>query len=332
MELIISIGSLDKQQLSLHLSAPLTSRFVMSCDTSFSRGLICSASASVLFGFTPLYVQWLRPLNGNSLFAHRVLFSLLCALLILLFMNRWQPVIKALSKPVNVLGVFICSAIVGAQWWVFVWAPLNGYTLDVAMGYFLLPLTIALTSCIFLGERLTTLQKIAAAFAGCGVLHELLIQGELSWVVLMIAGTYPVYFLIKKKIDIDALTAFFLESLIVLLGILIIPGVSFNFDTVTDYPSLWLLLPGLGLLNAVSMLCYLSAARLLPMGLFGLLSYLEPALIFVVGFFSIGEAVSIEQWITNGLIWIAVLLVCTDSFKLMRVEQKRSQKAASTAA
>ncbi|WP_461537910.1 EamA family transporter RarD [Spongorhabdus nitratireducens] len=292
----------------------------MSGDASFLKGLGCSVSASVLFGFTPVYVQWLEPLNGTAIFSHRILFSVAVAIIILTLFKKWCRLGHAVNSVAKIAGLMVCSLIVGIQWWLFVWAPLNGYTLDVAMGYFLLPLTIVLTSFMFLREKVSTLQKVAIFAASCGALHELVTQGQLSWVVLLVSLTYPAYFLIKRKVGAEALSSFFLESLIVLLAIIAIPGIDFDFATASDAPSLWVLLPGLGLLNAISMLFYISASRQLPMGLFGLLSYLEPALIFLVGLLVLKDSISAEQWITNSMIWIAVLLVCIDSIKALKAE------------
>ena len=61
------------------------------------------------------------------------------------------------------------------------WAPLNGRSLDVSLGYFLLPLTMVLTGRLVYGERLSRLQQIAVLFAALGVLNELYQAGGFSW-------------------------------------------------------------------------------------------------------------------------------------------------------
>jgi chloramphenicol-sensitive protein RarD len=47
----------------------------------------------------------------------------------------------------------VSSALLGVQLWLFMWAPLNGRSLDVSVGYFLLPLTMVLTGRLVYGAN-----------------------------------------------------------------------------------------------------------------------------------------------------------------------------------
>ncbi|WP_323016741.1 hypothetical protein [Castellaniella sp.] len=82
-----------------------------------------------------------------------------------------------------------------------------------------------------------------------------------------------------------------------------------------DHPRLLLQVPFLGLLSVVSLSMYLAASRLLPMSLFGLLSYVEPVLLFWVAFLLMGEPVAPSQWLTYGPIWLAVGLIAIEGAK-----------------
>lgn len=73
-------------------------------------------------------------------------------------------------------------------------------------------------------------------------------------------------------------------------------------------PSLWWSAPAISLFAAFSLLLYLVASRLLSMNLFGLLSYVEPALL-VVASLLIGERIAPGEWFTYGAIWVAVLML-----------------------
>ncbi|WP_051789216.1 hypothetical protein [Endozoicomonas montiporae] len=74
------------------------------------------------------------------------------------------------------------------------------------------------------------------------------------------------------------------------------------------------------------MLMYVNASSKLPFSLFGLLSYLEPALMFVVAIVILQESFEATQWITYGLIWAATLTVVID-LAIHLYRQIRSQKA-----
>ena len=60
------------------------------------------------------------------------------------------------------------------------------------------------------------------------------------------------------------------------------------------------------------------ASRWLPLGLFGLLSYVEPALLVVVAWL-LGESIAPQQVLTYGLIFAAVgVLICDGLWHLWR--------------
>ncbi|MGV8469012.1 EamA family transporter RarD, partial [Pseudomonas aeruginosa] len=72
----------------------------------------------------------------------------------------------------------------------------------------------------------------------------------------------------------------------------------------------------LGLISALAFGAMMASSRLLPMGLFGILSYVEPVLLFLVAVLFLGEAFRPEQLWTYAPIWLAVLLTGWDSARL----------------
>ena len=72
-----------------------------------------------------------------------------------------------------------------------------------------------------------------------------------------------------------------------------------------------MLLPLLGLVSAVALALYMIASRWLPLGLFGLLSYVEPVLLVVVAWL-LGESMEPQQQLSYALIFAAVGLLIGD--------------------
>src|SRR5690606_804792 len=77
----------------------------------------------------------------------------------------------------------------------------------------------------------------------------------------------------------------------------------------SSFPRLFGQVPLLGLISSAALVAYISASRMLPLGLFGLLGYVEPVLLFWVAFLFLHEAVPHQAWFTYVPIWIAVLLI-----------------------
>ena len=161
---------------------------------------------------------------------------------------------------------------------------------------------------------------------GCallGVVHELWLTQAFSWVTLLAALGYPPYFMLRRWMRLDALSGFVLEMLVLApLAIWLIHahGPVGVFD---QAPQLWWLLPGLGLLSALAFGAMMAASRLLPLGLFGILSYVEPVLLFALAVLLLGETFDPLQLWTYAPIWLAVLLTGWDSARVLRKQARQ---------
>ncbi|MGN7743352.1 EamA family transporter RarD [Pseudomonas sp. 22526] len=292
-----------------------------------SKGIALSVLASVLFAVMYFYTSLLAPLTGVEIFGWRMLLTAPCMTLFMLLSGEWRHVgailKRLLGQPLLLLALPLSAALLGVQLWLFMWAPLNGYSLDVSLGYFLLPLTMVLTGRIVYGEQLSRLQKIAAGLATLGVLNELYQVGSFSWATLLVAIGYPVYFVLRKRLAADNLGGLWLDMALLLpIALWFVQSGEQGFAVVDQHPWLYLLIPLLGLISASALVAYIIASRLLPFSLFGLLSYVEPVLLLGVALL-LGESIKAGEWLTYLPIWLAVLVLVYEGFKhLMR--QRRS--------
>ncbi|WP_314409424.1 EamA family transporter RarD [Pseudomonas kuykendallii] len=294
------------------------------------KGVAFSLSASVLFALMPGYVQQLAPLDGVQVFAQRVLWSLPAVFALVLLARQWATfrgvLVRLRNEPLLVLACPLAAALLGVQWGLFVWAPLAGQMMEVSLGYFLLPLAMVLVGRLFYGERLSPLQRLGVCCAGLGVLHELWVTGAFSWVTLVTALGYPPYFMLRRWMRLDALSGFLLEMLVLApLAIWLIVDHGPQ-DLFTQAPALIWLLPGFALLGTLAFAAMMAASRLLPLGLFGILSYSEPVLLFAVSLALLGEPFDQAKLWTYLPIWLAVLLSAADSARVLR-RQARLNRA-----
>ncbi len=220
-------------------------------EDSVSKGIALSVLASVLFAVMYFYTSLLAPLTGVEIFGWRMLLTLPCMTLFMILSGEWHRVGQVLrqvaSKPLLSLALLLSAALVGVQLWLFMWAPLNGYSLDVSLGYFLLPLTMVLTGRIVYGERLSRLQKVATLLACLGVLNELYQVGSFSWATLVVALGYPVYFVLRRRLGTDHLGGLWLDmALLIPAAWWFVQGGEQGFAVVDNHPGLYLLIPLLG--------------------------------------------------------------------------------------
>lgn len=282
------------------------------------KGVALSVLASVLFALLSGYTTLLKPLDGLAIYAWRVLWTFPGVLLLIALRGQW-PQLKAEfarlhREPLLWLALPALAAMLGLQLWLFMWAPLHGQAMPVAMGYFLLPLAMVLVGRLLYQERLQWLQWLAVACALLGVAHELWLTRAFAWSSLVVVVGYPPYFVLRRWSRLEAITGFALEmALMCPAAILILLSLGKAGWGVISQPVFWLLLPGLGIISTVALVCYLSASRLLPLGLLGVLGYVEPVLLFLLAVLMLGEPLTADRLLTYVPIWIAVLLAGIDS-------------------
>ncbi|HBY87679.1 MAG TPA: EamA family transporter RarD, partial [Colwellia sp.] len=261
------------------------------------QGYFLMLGSILIFSLLPYYIQFLAPVDGNTLFAFRVLSQLGFGLLFLAF-TRKLLVLKAIfSQPKELKILCLTSPLIALQWWIFFWGPVNGETINIAMGYFLLPITISLTGRFYFKENLSPLLWLAVSAALIGVSVELYRSHSFSWVTLLICLAYPPYFILRRKSKIPTTSNFVAENIFVTPVALLLLYFA-NQQQLPFLPSLdWgiLLLLGSGLLGTVAMLFFVSASTRLKFTIFGMLNYGEPILMMLVAIFLLNEFISPEQ-------------------------------------
>jgi chloramphenicol-sensitive protein RarD len=287
------------------------------------RGIALSVAASTLFALLSAYAKLLAPLTGLDIFAWRIIWTLPGAWLLVTLRGRLPQLrelaARAAKQPKIALLMMLSAALLGAQLWVFLWAPLHGRMLEVSLGYFLLPLTMVLLGRFYYHEQLDALQWLAVGFAALGVAHELWVTRAFAWPTLLVSLGYPPYFVLRRKIKADSLTAFALEITLLFPAAVALVAAGGSFAMLSGRYDMWLLLlPGLGALSTVALASYLKASRLLPMALFGILGYVEPVLLVVVSITLLGETLSAQQLATYIPIWFAVALTALYSVRVVR--------------
>ncbi len=282
----------------------------MTGQTPQLSGIIFGCIAFCLFAIMPVYVQQLDPISGYIVLAQRILWSCILVISILALTGKLKENLKSMRNPKAWPGLLAGSFLISLQWGVFVWAPLNGQTLDLSLGYFLMPLVMVFVGRVFLNERLRPMQWLALMFSAMGVLMAYLNSDGLSWVVVIIIIGYPLYLMLRRYQSLPSFSAFLIENIILLpfalVAILLfgdIDGGSLPHPFAYSLDWIFLFI-GVAALGSVPMLCFIAANKRLPISILGLLSYLEPTLIFIMAYFVLNEEVLHQEW----LIYMAVAM------------------------
>lgn len=282
-------------------------------------GVTASIIASILFAAMYYLAPELAPLDGEQIFGWRILSTLPFTTVLLLARGQWPQVGVMLTRirrePSWGLALGASAALLGVQLWLFLWAPLHGRALPVSIGYFLLPLTMVLAGRALFAERLSALQWVAVALAGLGVLHEIMRSGGMSWETWVVAIGYTLYFVLRRKLGTDHLAGHWLDlTLLVPAACWYVLREPSSIGLFAGHAHLWKMVPALGVVSALALALYMAASSMLPLGLFGLLSYLEPVLLAIAALL-LGEQITRNQWFTYGPIFAAVGILVADGLR-----------------
>ena len=294
------------------------------------KGVVLSILASCLFGLLYYYPVLLHPLSVIDIFCWRLLTSFPAIVILILIEKQWSAIhllfVRIKTHPLLLIGLLCSSLLLTIQMMIFIWAPINGHGLSASLGYFLLPLTMVISGQLFYQEKLSFLQKIAVGLAALGVAIEIVNTGAFSWETAVIALGYPVYFMTRRKLQIEGIAGTFSDFFFIFIGCLIYFILNYSWDEIIDdithFP---IFIPMLGIITAIAFAMYFVARRLLPMGLFGLLGYVEPVLLSMVSVLFLHESVSSEHIISYGLIWLSVCVLALEGsiFVLRAIKRKR---------
>ncbi|HDX8616393.1 EamA family transporter RarD [Aeromonas dhakensis] len=292
------------------------------------QGVIYALCAYTLWGLAPIYFKTIAAVPAAEILTHRMIWS--CALLLVLTLlgRQWHKVQAVLRQPKVLLTLAFTSVTVGGNWLLFIWAINNGHMLDASLGYYINPLFNVLLGMLFLSEKLRRLQWWAVGLAAIGVAIQIIAFGSLPWIALVLASSFAIYGLIRKKLALDALTGLLIETLIML------PPAAIYLWGIADSPTshltqndwhLNLLLIAAGAVTTAPLLCFTAAATRLKLSTLGFFQYIGPSLMFILAVTLYGEALALDKMITFAFIWSALVLFSLDGLRSGKRRQAAEQ-------
>lgn len=294
-------------------------------------GVMLAIISNLLFGVLYAYSSFLAPLSGTQVFIWRMLAmwaALIGYLVVSGKLNLHIEKLKHLSSVKQWAWLLLPTPIFLSQFWLFMWAPVNGQGVQTAMGYFLFPLMMVVFGCVLFGEKLSRLQWLAVGFAALGVGSEIVRTQSVSWATLWVCGTYPLYYIIRRLQGIGAITGLLVDLTIFApfaLAYLLFLAPS-SLGVVAGSGFFILMLAGLGILSILAMKTNVDASQMLPVNVYGMMSYIEPALLFILAITVLGNPFESAMIYSYGLIWLGIVFLIIHGVRQWR-NASREMKA-----
>jgi chloramphenicol-sensitive protein RarD len=285
-----------------------------------NQGILLAVSAYIFWGLHPVYWKLLQNVPSIEIVSHRIFWSLIFFIFIISFHKNWKELRSKLRKNKNKISIYLPAFLIGSNWAMYIWAVNAGYVIETSLGYFISPLVSVLLGVLILKESLRKIQWIAVLITGIGVLIMTFYYGQFPWISIYLAVTWGTYGMLRKKSPLNAVEGLTLETTVLSVPAiayfiyLSIKGTgSFLSDTPTS-----LLLIGAGVTSGFPLLLFISGARKVRLSLIGILQYIYPTLIFLLGVFVYNEALSNAKIIGFIFIWIALIVYTIEGTSFLK--------------
>jgi len=289
-------------------------------DQTTKSGVVYALAAYILWAIAPVYFKVMQDIPALEILSHRIIWSCLITLGLILLFNKRDALMAALRSGRARWALLASTALIGLNWGVFIWAVNANLMLSASLGYYINPLINILLGMLFFRERLDRVRTLAVALCVVAVLFELIQFGRLPWVALVLASTFGLYGLVRKKLGVDSFTGMALETGLLLplaAGYLLFsssPGSEPAQHTAVTY----LLLFAAGPITMVPLMCFAAAANRISLTALGFFQYISPSGIFLLAVFVYGEPLTPGKLVTFGLIWTALGIMTVDSLRKWR--------------
>jgi len=293
-------------------------------DTSTSasplQGVLLAISATCLWGMFPLIFKTVAHISPLEVLAHRSLWSLVFAAVLMVAMGRREIFQRGFYAP-RVLSVALASGVaVAVNWGVFIWAVANDQVLQSSLGYYMNPLVSVLLGVVFLRERLSLRAWMAIGFAAAGVVLLVARFLAVPWVALALAFSWALYGFVRKQAKVGSLPGLYLETLMLsplALGFVLWLGNGPGLEMPTAFTASLsdsLLLVGTGAVTAIPLLLFARAARILRLSTIGVLMYIVPTAQFLLAVFVFDEPFTQAHLWSFVLIWLGLAIYARDTY------------------
>jgi chloramphenicol-sensitive protein RarD len=279
------------------------------------RGIRAGIAAYVTWGLLTIYWKELAGFGALELIGWRIASASVVMAIVVSLRGRWSTIRAAFADRGLAIRIGIASALLTANWTSYVYAVVNDHVIETALGYFMAPLGTMVLGITVLGERPSAAQKVALGLAAAAVVELSVSYGRPPYAALVMAVTWSLYGLLKRRVPMTAVDSFAAESFLLVVPALALvaatAGMSGSIPRSAEAGEL-VLVSLSGVATAVPLILFAFAATRVPLTILGPLQYLVPTINFLLGWALYGEELPWSRVVGFALVWVALLIVTVD--------------------
>lgn len=283
-----------------------------------TKGIWYSITAYALWGILPFYWKLLSGIRSEEILSHRIIWSFLLVIAILLLTGRGNSLVKVLSNRKTLLVMFVAALLISVNWYTFIWAVNHAQVVQASLGYYINPLISVTLGMTVLRERMNVSQWFAVILAAIGIGVITVEYGTIPWIALILAFSFAFYGLVKKMAPVEAMIGLAYETAILapvaFLYVLFLgwKGAG-SFGHVSFATTFYLIMAGVA--TTLPLFWFAKGAQRIPLSMLAFIQFLSPTISLLIGIFAFHETFTKVHLISFSLIWSAILLYTLSQMK-----------------
>lgn len=295
-----------------------------------TAGALAATGAFLIWGLSPVYWKLLDDIPALQITAHRIVWSALLLILLVIVSNRWGVFLATLRNRQYRRVLIATALLLNTNWLAFIWAVNSGFVRQASLGYYINPLVNVVLGMLFLHERLSRPQAASVLLAAAAVAGLTLLGGKFPAISLLLAGSFGSYGLLRKKAPIDPTVGLAIETLVLLIPALAYLGYCMANGT-ADPARIDATVIASGVITTTPLLLFILGTKRLRLSTVGLMQYIAPTCMFLLALFRYKEPFARADAIAFVVIWTALAIYSADSLRQRRNLMRRYSQAASNA-
>tara|TARA_S200000501_G_C20761822_1_gene716485 strand:+ start:37 stop:909 length:873 start_codon:yes stop_codon:yes gene_type:complete len=276
------------------------------------KGSLFTVGASLWWGVIGvLYFKFVSFASPLELTIHRTIWTALLLLVTTTYFSKWNEFNRIINKRSNIFILLTTGLLVTINWYTWLYAVKTNNLLDSALGYYIFPILSVFFGIIFLKEKYNRNKIISVLLVVTALIYLLFKLGEVPWIGIIVAVTFSLYGLIRKKIKISSDIGLLIETLLIspiaiAFFILLIKDNANIFSL--NEPVLSFYLFWAGLMTLIPLFWYTKGFELIGIGPASMIFFLTPTAQFFLGIYYFNEPLNLDKLISFIFIWGAVIV------------------------
>ena len=280
------------------------------------HGILYGASGSLWWGtIGVIYFKTTSFAGPIELVVHRTIWTAFSLIITTSLFSKWDIFLNTIKKKKEMFYLLITGILIFTNWSTWIYAVVTNKIIDASFGYFIMPILSVFFGIIFLKEAYNKQKILSVLLVAISVGYLLFNFASVPWVGLIVAFTWSIYSLLRKKISVESDVGLLIESLyisplaLIIFYLITIDG-NYYFSLNDPKIAFWLFLAGP--MTVIPLFLFLKGVDLAGLGTSGMVFFITPTCQFLLGAFYYNEYFDLNKLIGFIIIWIAVAIYLHD--------------------